>query len=398
MRRLFFGMGSTITSLVTTVVFSAGVGATGSVSSTPIGNWGTNGTVYTQVVIGHTLYLGGNFTKLVNASTGKGYAASNLAAVDTTTGAPLNWFPKTDGTVFKLAASPATSTIYAGGGFTHANGARRGHGAAFNSGTGALQSWNPHAGYAIRAILPVGPRVFIGGDFTSLQGVARQRIAAVDPVSGNLQTDWVGQADCRVQALLTDGTNLYIGGYFTKYNGATHVGLVKTSVANGAIDPSFNPHYNPNQPGCNPTKHHEGNSPFDLAMYADHLYVALGGQDNVLQAISTANGAAFWNDNADGDFQTLTLLGGYLYVGGHFDEQFDDAHGSHFGGVDHAVKVNALDGLMDASWLPRLSPSYSPYFFGCWSMVTDGTNIYAGGVFQKVNGVPHRSFAIFPGI
>jgi hypothetical protein len=298
--------------------------------------------------------------------------------------------------VFKLAHSANNSMVYAGGGFTSANGVSRGKGAAFSPSTGALLGWNPRANNTIRTILPVGGRVFVGGDFTKMQNTSHLRIASVNPSTGAIQTDWAGAADCRVQALASDGTWLYVGGYFSNYDGVNQPGLVRVSAWTGGRETGFNANYIPNN-GCNPSKHHEGMSPFDMTMYGDHLYVAIGGLRNILEAVNTSSGRAYWVDRADGDFQTLTLLGGYIYAGGHFDEFVSDAAGNHTG-VDHIVRVNGLSGQVDDSWKPALAPSYKPYFYGCWSLTTDGTNLFAGGVFQNVNGAPHRSFAIFPGV
>jgi hypothetical protein len=365
-----------------------------------VGDWGTDGTVYTQTVVGNTVYIGGKFSHLVNPKTGKKIVANNLAALNASNGIPVTtWHPSTNNTVFKLAHSDNGWVVYAGGAFTSANGSARGHIAAFDASNGGMyQGWNPAPNGAVRAILPVGNNVILGGDFTSMQGASHLRVAAVNALSGAAVPGWNASADCRVQALASDGTNLYIGGYFSTYNGVSAPGLVRVAASNGAYDSFFNAHYIANQPGCNPAKHHEGMSPFDMTLSGGTLYVAVGGLRNILDSLSASTGQVFWRDTADGDFQTLALIGSTLYAGGHFDQIiYYNGGNSSSGGMDHVARFNASNGALDTSWFPQLSPSHSPYFYGCWSLVTNGSSLYAGGVFQKVNGASHRSFAIFPG-
>lgn len=365
------------------------------VGTSVIGEWGTNGTVYTQTVTGGHLYIGGSFSRLVDSRTGQTIAASNLAAISPTTGAPLPWHPSTNGTVYKLAHSADGGTVYAGGTFTVANNRTRNRGAAFGSGSAELTSWNPNTNGSIMTILPVAGRVFAGGAFTTVGGASHQRLVSVDPTSGAVQNDWAGGADCTVRSLASDGTWLYVAGYFSSIDGAYQPGLAKVSAWTGARVSAFNAGMIANV-GCDPQHHHEGTTPLDMTIYGDHLYLAIGGLRNLLMAVNTSSGARFWTDLSDGDFQTLMLLAGYIYAGGHFDTFVADPAGTHPGFI-HAVRVNGFSGLVDTSWHPALSPTVPPYFFGCWTMTTDDHSLFAGGVFQSINGAPHRSFVILPG-
>ena len=76
-------------------------------------------------------------------------------------------------------------TIYLGGSFTSVDGSARNRLAACDAATGNLLPWNPSANGVVRAlkVSPAGTRVYVGGDFTQSAGDPRQ-VAALNPTSG----------------------------------------------------------------------------------------------------------------------------------------------------------------------------------------------------------------------
>ena len=116
-------------------------------------------------------------------------ARSNVAALDATTGEPLNWHPRVGGTVYSIAVSG--SRVYLGGAFTSVGGAVRDHLAAVST-AGALTGWNPHADSTVN-VVRVGPNgnVFVGGRFGRIGGVTRSRVAEITP--GGSLTAWAPQ-------------------------------------------------------------------------------------------------------------------------------------------------------------------------------------------------------------
>ena len=53
--------------------------------------------------------------------------------------------------------------------------------------TGAVDhSWNPNANSRVTALTRTGNRLFIGGDFTTIDGQAKSGLAEIDLASGNL--------------------------------------------------------------------------------------------------------------------------------------------------------------------------------------------------------------------
>lgn len=159
----------------------------------PDRTWQTNDRVRAVVYAGDTVYLGGSFSAVrppgTAADSSQAVPRSRVAAFDRTTGAVrTDWKPALDGTVWAMAASPDGNTIYVAGDFVTVNGATRKKVAAVSAATGALLSWNPRPNGRVRAILASadGQRVYIGGKFTTVNGEIQNLLAAVNsPATGS---------------------------------------------------------------------------------------------------------------------------------------------------------------------------------------------------------------------
>jgi hypothetical protein len=98
----------------------------------------------------------------------------------------------------------------------------------------------------VNALLRVGDRIYIGGDFTQLLGhngeiVPRQYLAAVDANTGQ-PVAWDPGGDGVVYALAAspDGTTIYAGGTFTHVGTLTRTRIAAMDASTGAMRP-FNP-------------------------------------------------------------------------------------------------------------------------------------------------------------
>jgi hypothetical protein len=162
--------------------------------------------------------------------------------------------PRTDqpkisnGEIWDIAA--IGNVVYVAGSFTsytkgtttiQANGL-----AAWNSDTGALlPNFKPViAGGIVNAVetSPDGTKLFIGGTFKTVNGIAVSKVAELSPTTGApISTfKFTGATNNPVTALATTNSTLYVGGMFTKLNGANESGLAAVSTATGAIDTTFN--------------------------------------------------------------------------------------------------------------------------------------------------------------
>jgi hypothetical protein len=209
---------------------------------------------------GSVLYLGGRFTQLNAASPRK-----NLGAIDgpidphaagTVVYSPRQWNPaagstdpRHDGAVHALAHSAANAGqegVYVGGNFTHLDGAaREGLGALTPSATKTVDdsealAWDPAAvggdgASRVAALATTPDTVYAGGSFPGVGGVRRDNLAAFS-TSGSLLTDWAAPADAPVNALAADAQRLYVGGSFTTLRGDSRRRLGAVSTSDGALD------------------------------------------------------------------------------------------------------------------------------------------------------------------
>jgi hypothetical protein len=134
--------------------------------------------------------------------------------------------------------------IYLGGTFTTVNGVSRSRLAAIDASTGELTDWAPRASTVVRALAasPDGSRIYVGGDFRSVSGVeGLGRLAAIDASSGAVDQTWKPQADAAVRALATLGSRVYIGGDFTTVGGQIRTRLASVDAMTGELDPEWHP-------------------------------------------------------------------------------------------------------------------------------------------------------------
>ncbi|MGO4689579.1 PKD domain-containing protein [Glaciibacter sp. 2TAF33] len=205
-----------------------------------------NGVVWAQLIVGNTVYVGGEFTQARPAGAAAGTnqtPRNNLLAYNLTTGALITSFnPNVNAQVRALVASPDGSRIYAGGSFTAVGGVARYRVAAFSTATGALVStWAPALNARVNALGVTGNTLYVGGIFSAAGTVARNGIAAFATSNGALQA-WAGEpTGGSVNALVVspDGSKVVIGGSFTAYNGGNNpgYGLAATDAASGASLP-----------------------------------------------------------------------------------------------------------------------------------------------------------------
>jgi trimeric autotransporter adhesin len=207
--------------------------ATSDLSDRVSSTYQTNGRVAAILTVGDIVYIGGDFTSVRPA----GAAAltqetprARLAAFKISTGELLPWNPGADKSVYALAASPDGQTVYVGGSFTQIAGVTRKHVAAVTAAVtadgGVATSFVANTDSNVRALAvsgspvsgcpPLGCRVYLGGNFTAVNGVPRSRVAAVDPVTGTVNPVWAPSANNTVRTitLSPDGTSVYIGGDF----------------------------------------------------------------------------------------------------------------------------------------------------------------------------------------
>jgi uncharacterized delta-60 repeat protein len=276
--------------------------------------------------------------------------------------------------------------------------------------------------------------IFVGGDFTSLNGVGRTNVARLN-AGGSLDVSFVPDpvtrfgtnATVRALAVHTNGTNsgkVIIGGAFDQVGTQPRTNLARLNV-DGTVDVSFNP----------------GRGP-DNAVFATHIQsdgkVLIGG---LFTVVNSANRSFVARLNSDGSLDAtfnpgsgtdgpvrgiatdasgrIYLVGDFLSVDGvarnriarlnadgSIDKNFDPGTGANSGAA--AVVVNAggqpvvggvftsingtsrgrlarfnLDGVLDAGFAPVPG---ADEFVSSVALQSDG-KVLIGGGFTGVNGL-----------
>jgi Domain of unknown function (DUF5122) beta-propeller len=358
--------------------------------------WQTNNIVWGMATANGAIYAGGDFTSVrpPGAAAGTGEVARNrVAAFDASTGDLLPFSHTFDNRVSVVTASPNGGTIYVGGDFTTVDGVSRPRLAAFDTATGALKSWNPKSWGPVRGIgvAPDGATVYIGGQFATFNGVSKARLAAVNNTTGAL-TAWAAAADAPVTsvAVAPDGSRVFVGGYFSNLNG-------QPSRATGSLDPLTGS----NEPWASanvvPPRTTSCDSNIkDVAVDATNVYFAAegngGGCFDGTFAARQSDGALVWRNNCLGATQAVEVVGGMLYKGSH-------AHNCSANGdfpetgtnlSRHLLVENLTTGRI-GPWFPNTNGQP----LGPRTMATDGTQLWVGGDFTSVNNQPQQGITRF---
>jgi PKD repeat protein len=202
-----------------------------------------NGVVWAQAIVGNTVYAGGNFSNARPAGSAAGkniVTRNNLLSYTLSTGVLNTSFaPSLNGQVKTVVASPDGSRVYVGGQFTTVSGVTRNRIAAFSTATGALIStFAPSINYTVNSIVATNSTVYVGGAFSGVGATSRTRLAAFSAANGALLA-WHPIADATVLAMVLtpNGSKVIVGGAFAKINGTLVYGLGALDANSAAVLP-----------------------------------------------------------------------------------------------------------------------------------------------------------------
>ncbi len=210
--------------------------AAGSYSTFPT----PNGSVKALAVEGTRLFAGGTFSSV------GGEPRTLLAAFDTTTRQLLPFAPLVESqSVFAqvTALHADAGRLVVGGGFDSVNGSARGSLAAVDATSGALLPWAPGAltGDAFRgvaSIVTAAGRVWVGGRFSAVGGVARTGFAVFDATTAAL-TAVDPMPDQPTNRLSLDGGYLHVQGDWDRFGGLVRPRIARMDPQTGVVDPAW---------------------------------------------------------------------------------------------------------------------------------------------------------------
>jgi hypothetical protein len=354
--------------------------------------WKTNasggeifGDVNALAVSGSVVYVGGDFTRI------GGRARHHLATVNPHTGTVTAWNPDVESVAGSSASvsvlALAGPTLYVGGQFTAIDGRQRSNVAALRTATGTPTSWRPGADRYVRTLAVSPTNVYVGGDFNSVGGLQRRNLAALDSRTG-AATSWTADANGSVYALASSGFTMYAGGDFTELAGRARGHIAALSLNTGKVT------------GWNPDA---DRAVYAIAVSGSHLYVGgsfsrIGGVSRSrIAAVSRYGGAtSSWNPRANGEVDAIVASGSLVYMGGKF---------TLIGGTARKQLAAVYAGSATATlWNP------DPTFEGdCGSrfgsssgcsigpavlaLAVSGSTIYVGGVFTSIGASSHGYLA-----
>lgn len=196
---------------------------------------GVQGTVLRLDGHAGQVYVAGSYNSLGGTPINALGRVSENGVVDT------SWQPNVIGFVEGLAVDPAAGTVLVGGSLFSAGGQNRQNLAELRLSDATATAWNPSPNAVVRRIVLDGNAAFIGGDFTSVGGVARQRLAKVFRAgTGAVDATFQADANSTVRALLPGPSNtLYVGGSFTSISGLGRPGFARLDKTSGAPDPTW---------------------------------------------------------------------------------------------------------------------------------------------------------------
>jgi uncharacterized delta-60 repeat protein len=341
--------------------------------------------------------VGGSFTQVQGVSR-SGIARFNVnGTLDTT----FNPGTGADGPVFGIAFQPNGKILIAGA-FTAVRDASR-FGVARLTSTGsldALSSFDPgdgiDGGYAYALALQTDGRILVAGDFTLVQGIARDGVARLN-ADGSLDTQFApdsgGNNTITVWAVApAAGGKVLVGGEFEVMGGSECDGIARLD-ATGKQDPGFT---NNIPDGIRFSVGH-GEFIETMAVQADGS-VLVGGTFEQVNNYYRAALARLSNDGSVdlvfnqesgtsfGVLSTAVQPDGKILLGG----QFAYVNGAPHTGLGRLK----ADGLVDESFKADVNFSSKVTAVALYTNGPQAGKIVAGGTFTSVNGLVANGLAL----
>ncbi|MEM7275411.1 MAG: hypothetical protein AAF547_20215 [Actinomycetota bacterium] len=282
--------------------------------------------------VGNTAYVAGQFLRVIRATTDWARIDQPfLAAFDASTGQwEADFRPVLDGPVWAL--DQADGMLLAGGEFTTVNGEARAGvvgldpltGATDGRFTGSVERRFSDKKAVVRDLHVDGDRLYVVGNFSHAAGggtsMAAAKAVRFDTATGAPDSAWTpviaGRSAWAVDTSV-DGSRVFLGGEFSYVNGVADTDLFAAVDATaGALIPGFDNGFNVNRHRAWPL----GGVIYDLAVAGDKVFLA--GAEHFWESRSVSDGSSIslvlqYQGRWFNDTQVAELEGGKVYIGCH---------------------------------------------------------------------------------
>ncbi|MBN1637992.1 MAG: delta-60 repeat domain-containing protein, partial [Ignavibacteriales bacterium] len=272
----------------------------------------SNGAVSTIAISGDDVYVGGIFTEIA------GVSRNRIAKLNNIDGdADVTFNPNANNQVINIIFDKTGDTLFVGGSFTLIGTLSRNYIAKLNTTNGnAIATFNPNAGLYVYTIKldNSGDTLFVGGNFTTIGGQSRNRIAKLNTTNGSADLSWNPNSDGPIYSIeITSNSNdVFAGGIFTSIGGQSRNNIAKLNNTNGDANLSW-----------------DANSDEMIArikiigndIFVGGNFTTIGGQSrNYIARLNNTNGDAdlSWNPNANGLVTSIESYKNSIYIGGEF--------------------------------------------------------------------------------
>ncbi len=366
-----------------------------------------DGRVFAITQVGSTTVIGGTFTQVQPYNRSTTYNQPYIAAFDATTGALNTAFvPQLDGQVESVVPGPTPGTVYAAGYFNNAAGVRSKSVVLLNLSNGSrVTTFRPAAmNGAVRSLRMIGQRLYIGGTFTTVGGVAHGGVAALNATTGAVDAfvsssvtenhNWTeGSSNAKAAVgvfaldVTPDGSQLAIIGNFRKVDGLDRrqVALFDLTGSTAVVRPDWRARGY--EAACYSWAYDTYMRDIDFAPDGASFAIATtGGGNNTLcdtaaRFETSATGddvKPTWTAYAGGDsLLSIAMTGEAVYTGGH-QRWMNNPQGNDFAGPG-AVPRPGLAGLDVKNGVPLAwNPGRNPRGAGAYSLYASSTGLWVG--------------------
>lgn len=148
---------------------------------------------------------------------------------------------QTDGVV-KISIPDGKGGHYVGGEFTTLQGVPRKNLAHILADNSVDETWNLNPNGKVDSLVLHNDNLFVLGNFTEIAGSPRNGLANLSTTTGQL-TNWNPDLNHRVESMAISGNIVYVGGYFTTISGQSRNYLASLDATTGHLT-NWNPNTN----------------------------------------------------------------------------------------------------------------------------------------------------------